>query len=357
MAKTRLLMGKHYLEWLEQGKKAEDLAVKYGVCTRTLQRAKAAYLKSLTAESAKSAKADKPQKPKVETKAKPVKAVKAAKPKTESKTQKVSKPVKSKPKAEKRNVNYRFMVLTTQVYVFRETDGKDVQTRVYQKDTNDYERVMGLINNDTPSDSDLWDFCFEDITEKKIFKTAEHIIDCIRYDEETDTVFIHDKPLPKNLNEYVSKRFRDLAQNDIGLRKFIEHLGNNPDERVFSTLWDFMQYNNIQIDEDGYVIAWKVVKKNWKDIHSGKFDNSVGKVCKMPREKVDSNPKNTCSTGLHVAAFGYLKSFSTDNHRIVKVKVDPANFVSIPVDYNGMKARVCEYEVIEEYKGSVHDEK
>lgn len=33
---------------------------------------------------------------------------------------------------------------------------------------------------------------------------------------------------------------------------------------------------------------------------------------------------------------------------MVNVKVNPANIVSIPIDYNGSKLRVCEFTILEE---------
>jgi hypothetical protein len=84
-------------------------------------------------------------------------------------------------------------------------------------------------------------------------------------------------------------------------------------------------------------------------VHSGKFDNSIGTKPTMRRNEVNENDYETCSTGLHFCSYGYLSSFgSTGNDRVVVVKVDPKDVVSIPVDYQDMKARACAYEVVEE---------
>ena len=34
------------------------------------------------------------------------------------------------------------------------------------------------------------------------------------------------------------------------------------------------------------------------------------------------------------------------NDIVVQVSIAPQDFVSVPVDYNGMKARVCKYKVL-----------
>ena len=68
----------------------------------------------------------------------------------------------------------------------------------------------------------------------------------------------------------------------------------------------------------------------------------------MPRRLVDDDSNTTCSTGLHVANYDYVKGFGSNTSRIMVIKIHPRDFVAIPVDYNNVKARVCRYEVIEE---------
>jgi hypothetical protein len=67
----------------------------------------------------------------------------------------------------------------------------------------------------------------------------------------------------------------------------------------------------------------------------------------MDRDMVDADSSRTCSRGLHVASWGYVKGHST----IVSVKVNPVDVVSIPYDYNGQKMRVCRYQVIDTITG------
>ena len=106
----------------------------------------------------------------------------------------------------------------------------------------------------------------------------------------------------------------------------------------------------LPITEDGHFLAFKNVKIDYKDIHSGTFDNSVGKVCEMPRYKVDEDKDRTCSSGLHFCSIAYLPSFSDSNggHTMI-VKINPKDVVAIPADYNNTKGRTCKYEVIGEY--------
>jgi hypothetical protein len=109
----------------------------------------------------------------------------------------------------------------------------------------------------------------------------------------------------------------------------------------------------LPITDDGYFLAYKRVNRNYTDCHSGTFDNHVGKVVEMPREKVNANRNETCSAGLHVCSHSYLSHYSGD--RIVVVKINPKDVVSVPVDYNNAKMRVCRYEVVSELKSEDRD--
>jgi hypothetical protein len=70
----------------------------------------------------------------------------------------------------------------------------------------------------------------------------------------------------------------------------------------------------------------------------------------MPRDEVDDDPDHTCSHGLHVGALEYIPHFGLyqSDRRVVLVAVAAEDFVAVPKDYDGTKARVCKYEVLEE---------
>lgn len=129
---------------------------------------------------------------------------------------------------------------------------------------------------------------------------------------------------------------------------FLENLLENPSQKAVSRLFDFLVANDIEITEDGYFYAWKVVRDNYFDCHSNTFDNSPGKVVKMPRTRVNDDDTQTCSRGLHVCSKSYIRHFGSSTSRVVKVKVHPRDVVSIPIDYNDAKMRTCQYEVVED---------
>nr|DAD57833.1 MAG TPA: hypothetical protein [Bacteriophage sp.] len=159
----------------------------------------------------------------------------------------------------------------------------------------------------------------------------------------------------KEISEFVSRACR-IGDNEIApesFLKFLENLEENPSRKTINNLYSFIGHNDIEIDKDGYVICYKVIREDWTDSYTGTINNSIGSLIKMPRNQIDDDDNRTCSKGLHAASLRYLRSSgygqSPDGKwRLVKLRVNPRNFVSVPIDYDGSKARVCEYEVIEE---------
>jgi hypothetical protein len=127
---------------------------------------------------------------------------------------------------------------------------------------------------------------------------------------------------------------------------FMENLMQNPSYRSVQELYGFLEKNNLPITPDGHFLAYKKVRDNFKDCHSGTMDNSVGKVVEMERNLVDDDKDRTCSRGLHFCSEDYLNHFGGE--RIVIVKINPRDVVSIPSDYNDSKGRACRYEVVGE---------
>jgi hypothetical protein len=130
------------------------------------------------------------------------------------------------------------------------------------------------------------------------------------------------------------------------LINFLEKLMENPSYRAVNSLYDFMQHNDIEINGEGNFYAWKRVRDNYTDCHTGTFDNSVGAEPSMPRNMVNEDPEQTCSRGLHVAAEHYLSSFH--GNVTIKCEVNPKDVVSCPIDYNFAKLRTCRYKVVED---------
>lgn len=127
---------------------------------------------------------------------------------------------------------------------------------------------------------------------------------------------------------------------------FLEKVEENPSSRAVNELYGFLEYGKMPITSDGHFLAYKRIRENWNDVHSNSIDNSVGQIVSMPRNKVDDDSHRTCSTGLHVCSLEYLQKFWGE--RVVAVKIHPKDVVSVPIDYNNTKMRVCRYEVVAE---------
>ena len=135
------------------------------------------------------------------------------------------------------------------------------------------------------------------------------------------------------------------------MMKFLSNLMKNPSKRATDELYDFLEVGELPITEDGCFLAFKNVRSDYRDIHSGSFDNSVGRICEMTRNRVCDDKDQTCSAGLHFCSIAYLPSFSDSNGgKTMILKINPADVVSIPSDYNNTKGRCCKYIVLSEYK-------
>lgn len=128
------------------------------------------------------------------------------------------------------------------------------------------------------------------------------------------------------------------------LVRFTRKLRKNPSQASIDQLFSFLEVNKHPITENGNFIAYKKVRPNMLDIHSGTFDNSVGRTLTMDRDLVNPDPTVTCSTGLHVANWDYAcNSFGSSSDTMIEVEVDPADVVAVPIDYNQGKMRTCKY--------------
>lgn len=157
---------------------------------------------------------------------------------------------------------------------------------------------------------------------------------------------------------------------------FMDNLMDNPSYRAVNELYSFLERNNLPITPDGHILAYKRVRDDYMDVHSGTVPNKVAKdftdeelssmpitcgrndevqvkvnkdgvtTVKMPRNNVDDDQNRTCSSGLHFCSREYLGSFS--GNRIMILKINPRDVVSIPVDYGYSKGRCSRYQVIGE---------
>lgn len=157
-------------------------------------------------------------------------------------------------------------------------------------------------------------------------------------------IHVDGEPMPNELSDRIL-RLKEQNLPFEPLLKFWDNLKSNPSFNSRKMLYQFLEHNGHPLTAEGFFIAYRGVTEDFKDLHTKSFDNKPGSVCEVPRTAVDDNPNNTCSTGLHVACYEYAKGFGP---KLVEVKVNPADVVCVPVDYNGTKMRVCKFEVVAE---------
>lgn len=158
---------------------------------------------------------------------------------------------------------------------------------------------------------------------------------------------------------------------------FLSRLMQNPSKRAVDEVFSFADACSLPITEDGYLLAYRKNGANYLDSHSasvlskpaaimtaeekaqyanpvvgGKEKNVTMQIVddvltvSMPRNSVDEDKDRTCSKGLHFCSFAYLSHFS--GKHILVVKIDPADIVAIPSDYNNAKGRCSKYQVVDE---------
>lgn len=151
------------------------------------------------------------------------------------------------------------------------------------------------------------------------------------------------------MNGALAERMLDMLREGFPvdpLVNFMDNLMANPSNRAVTELYGFLEKCNLPITEDGCFLAYKKVRDDYLDCHSATIDNSVGQVVSMPRNQVNDNCNETCSSGLHFCSQEYLNHFR--GSRVMILKINPADVVSIPTDYDDSKGRCCRYEVIGE---------
>jgi hypothetical protein len=190
----------------------------------------------------------------------------------------------------------------------------------------------------------------------------------------------------REMHNALTKRMVAMIQEDFPVEPliaFMENLMENPSKRAVNELYGFLEKNTLPITSDGCFLAYKKVRQDYLDCHSGTvlnkpaaymtdedtaaLEEAVGKnnevtvavedgvtVVSMERNLVDDDQNRTCSTGLHFCSQDYLRSFGGE--RIVILKINPRDVVSIPNDYNDSKGRACRYEIVDEIDKDKADE-
>jgi len=186
------------------------------------------------------------------------------------------------------------------------------------------------------------------------YVTTEIGVGKITVDAESHKVLFDGHPLH---NYLVDKLFKMMEQNHdvLPLVKFLNNLMRNPSNKAVQELYRWIESNGMTISEDGYLYAYKRVQDDYTSFYDGKTKNPVGGYVEMPRWQVDDRSHNTCSAGLHFCSQAYLPHYAGGQGRVLLLKIDPADVVSIPTDYKNAKGRACRYFIESELKGESRD--
>jgi hypothetical protein len=188
--------------------------------------------------------------------------------------------------------------------------------------------------------------------------------------DEVERVIYNDEALPNALAQKIFSIVRDGLPISH-FEKFWQNLDNNPSSKSVEELINFLEYKELPITDDGCFLAYKGVKNDYFSVHGnlntkvlsgivnteGCINNEVGQIIEVRRRDVDDDRDKGCSHGLHCGSLDYARGFAS---KIVVVKVNPADVVSVPSDCSSQKCRVSKYEVIadfiDEIKSSVVSE-
>lgn len=170
-----------------------------------------------------------------------------------------------------------------------------------------------------------------------------------------DNVRFNGELVPEYLATRILKHYEEDPELVAPLIAFAEKLMGNPAVDVRNDLYRWLEAGKMPIFPDGDFMAYKLVREDFSPINKGgKYgkDQSPGQIVEQPRETCNSNRNDTCSSGLHFCSYSYLPTFQEWNdyrgNRVIMLKINPADVVAIPTDYNLSKGRTCRFEVIAE---------
>jgi len=144
---------------------------------------------------------------------------------------------------------------------------------------------------------------------------------------------------------------------------YLDRLYQNISNRAVMESYDWCSHRGLPITPDGYLVGYKGVgvysgkDKTDKmgrplsmgdlvDKWSNSIRNNIADEVSMNRRKVSDNCNEGCSAGLHVGTYEYACGWAGSEGKVVLVRFDPSDIVSVPTDCEYQKMRVSRYTVI-----------
>jgi hypothetical protein len=159
------------------------------------------------------------------------------------------------------------------------------------------------------------------------------------------TVLYKNQPVNNHVVDRILDFMRVGSLSYKPLVNFLDKLMANPSQRAVEELYMFLAHKNMPLTPDGNFLAYKSVRADFTDHHTGTVDNHVGAVIpRKERNQVCDNADIACDRGYHCGSLEFAKGFSGNN--LVIVEINPADVVSIPKDANCQKLRCTFYKVV-----------
>jgi hypothetical protein len=228
-------------------------------------------------------------------------------------------------------------------------------TQIVRSDPNYFAILNKLLNKETLDETEYEDLC----NPSKYLEKASN--GKLRIHEGQPQLKIPNascdgSPVWRNIDPEVHDRLEHFVSERMPLDPFInfyEKLNDNPSFNSRKQLFNFIANREMPVTPDGYVLGYKGVNHDYSDKHSGDFDNSVGETIGMERNQVDDNPDNSCSRGFHIGSHSYANSWRGCEGKLMLVKFNPSDAVSVPND-GCDKLRVCKYTVVADISNRPH---
>jgi len=175
---------------------------------------------------------------------------------------------------------------------------------------------------------------------------------------DNDVIYFDGDAIDDSISKVLVKILKEGGTTDAygNLVAFLEKLYTNPSEKSRAALYDFLVRYDITILPDGDFIVYKGVTSEGLSFHSGygivdgkvfknsQLMNKVGSTVEIPRSMVDADNARGCSTGLHAGSYEYASTFGRG--KLLTVKVNPRDVVSVPDHCEFQKIRAARYVVL-----------
>jgi len=163
------------------------------------------------------------------------------------------------------------------------------------------------------------------------------------------------------LNNTATKRLFEMRKNGFSIepmKKFLENCQLNPYPVVVEKLYDFLESRGMPLTEDGCFLGYKYCNQDYYDSYTGKtYQFLPNTVVKAPKTDYCDLTGHECSEkGIHVGNFEYSGNQQTNGRRVMYVKVNPKDVLSVPHGSGAKKIRVWELEVLSESNGILTEE-